>query len=179
MLYLLIIPKSIHRKAYIQRCSRTLERQKSVTEQNEKGLSKSTFDLESPYFMPFRRFIPRRRLFLLYQYQQEHRPNLLIQQNLHPKVSYLFVTTPNNCNRLRTAIPFVLWYPQTCTEANKDRYFDTKRVEVTVFSFTQKTAQNKAFQRYCRKSRDPAGRNFRSGVVLICGFRCSDAPSNR
>ena len=62
---------------------------------------------------------------------------------------------------------------------NKDRYFDTKRVEVTVFSFTQKTAQNKAFQRYCRKSRDPAGRNFRSGVVLICGFRCSDAPSNR
>lgn len=47
---------------------------------------------------------------------------------------------------------------------NKDRYFDTKRVEVTVFSFTQKTAQNKAFQRYCRKSRDPAGEI--SGRVL-------------
>lgn len=32
LLYLLIIPKSIHRKAYTPRCRRTLERQKSTTE---------------------------------------------------------------------------------------------------------------------------------------------------
>ena len=37
----------------------------------------------------------------------------------------LLVTVPHNCNRLRTAIPFVLWYPQTCTEAPKGSNIDT------------------------------------------------------
>ena len=43
---------------------------------------------------------------------------------------------------------------------DKDRIFDTRRIENTVFCFIRKTARDMVFQRYCHNSGRPAGMIF-------------------
>ena len=75
--HLLIIAKSIHRRAYNSQFRQAIEPQLNTA---KKGFRCHTPTSKAPILCLFRRFWPRRRRFLLYQNQQEHRNCLILRR---------------------------------------------------------------------------------------------------